>query len=86
MSVGSLEGNDGFPDDLDAAHRQLGVLISRGLGGVVQEQHDVVGPLPEDQCLVDRPRAGTEHRERLVGDLETVAVGADDDVGAPQRP
>ena len=52
-----------------------------GLG--VGEEDDVVGPLADEQGVLDGGGVGAEHAEWLVTNLPAVAVGAVEEVPAP---
>ncbi len=49
----------------------------------VDEEDDVVGPLPEQERVLDGVGRAAEHAEPLVADLVAVAVGAVQQVAAP---
>ena len=50
------------------------------------EVDDVVGPLPDEQGVLDGRGVGAEHPERLIAHLPAVAVGAVEEVLAPPFP
>ena len=78
-AVGKAHPGEAVVDHLKGVHRAgedpnapggqlLGLLVGQGRCGV-GEQHEVGGPLPEQQRLVDRPRPGAKHADGLVADL-----------------
>jgi hypothetical protein len=49
----------------------------------VHEEGDVAGPLPHKLRVLDRTRHGSENADRLVANLEAVAVGAMENIPRP---
>ena len=82
--VGDLQAGDDAADQPDTAGRQPGDLGRLGVGLAVEEDHEVLAPLPDQRGLVHRHRPAGEHGEALPGDLVPVAVGAVQDV--PSEP
>ena len=69
-------------DDADRAGDQR-LAVCRRPGPVVGEEHDVVGPLPDQVRMSDRLGGAADDAERLVADLVPMAVGAVEEVAAP---
>lgn len=69
-------------DDSDGSGSQLLALLVGELSGVCEED-DIVAPLPDQQCVLDRHGVPAQDTEGLVTDLVTVAVRAVQDIAAP---
>ncbi len=76
------QAGDGAVDDADGPGDELLALVGGERAGV-GEEHDVAGPLPDDERVLDGVRGSTEYAEALVADLVAVAVGAVEQVAAP---
>ena len=69
-------------DDADGPGHELLALVRGGRAGVAEE-HDVAGPLPDQERVLDGVRGAAEYAEALVADLVAVAVRAVEQVAAP---
>ena len=68
--------------DPNTARLELRLLGVGDLVGV-DEEGDVVGPLPHELGVLDRGRVCAEHADRLVADFPAVAVRAMQQVSPP---
>ena len=73
---------NGAVDDADGSGDQR-LAVYRGRVGVVGEEHDVGGPLPDEVCVSDRLRGAADDAQRPVTDLVAMAVGAVEEVATP---
>ena len=72
-------------DDLDAPRSEP--VAVRGRHGVgVREEDDVLGPLADQQGVLDRTGLGAQDTDRLVTHLPAVTVGTVQQVAAPPLP
>ena len=69
-------------DDPNPASVQLDAF-GRGQVIGVDEEDDVVRPLADEECVLDRAWQGAENADRLVSDLPPVAVRAVQQIPAP---
>ncbi len=76
------EPDDFAVDDANPARVELRPF-GRGHVGRVREEHDVVGPLPDELGVQHGTGVGAEHAERLIADLPAVAVRAVQEIAAP---
>ena len=76
------EPDDFAVDDANPARIELRPFV-RGHVGRVREEHDVIGPLPDELGVHHRTGVGAEHPERLIADLPAVAVRAVQEIAAP---
>ena len=58
----------------------------RGHVGRVREEHDIIGPLPDESGVHHRTGVGAEHPERLIADFPAVAVRAVEEIVVPSVP
>ena len=75
-------GDRALDHDDVAGGELLGLLLGQRRG-LVQEQHDVVGPLPPQQRAVDGEGVRADHADGPVAHLPPVAVGAVQHVVTP---
>ena len=80
--LGDHLGDRALDHDDVAGGELLGLLLGQRRG-LVQEQHDVVGPLSPQQRAVDGEGVGADHADGPVAHLPPVAVGAVQHVVTP---
>ena len=82
MVVLDDQADDRGVDHADGAGGELLALVG-GEHGAVGEEHDIVGPLPDEVGVGDRLGSAAEHPDGLVADLVPVAVRTVQEVAAP---